>query len=152
MLNANRKQLQHSARTKKEAANALISSKQMHPAPAIYLSHVALECALKRRILIKNNVAHLDGLKRYLPKKEFDALFSGTTGHDLHSLERTARLRRYLVAYGNESLLAQEEWRKMGGNRPYSLRYGVELVSDSNATGQVRFASKLVDLILQEAP
>ncbi|MBI4663014.1 MAG: hypothetical protein HY735_29750 [Verrucomicrobia bacterium] len=54
MLNANREQLRHSAQTKKDAASALMNTKQAHPAPAVYLAHVALECALKRRILIKN--------------------------------------------------------------------------------------------------
>ncbi len=39
----------------------------------------------------------------------------------------------------------------MGGERPYSLRYGVDQVTARNAAAQVQFASKLVALILQEA-
>jgi hypothetical protein len=151
MLNTTCDQFRHSAQTKKEAASALMAGAQVHPVPAVYLAHVALECALKRRILIKNNVKHLNELKRYLPEKEFEALFSGTRGHDLHHLEQTAGLRRYLVATNNEALLREREWRSMGGQRPYSLRYGTETMRTAAATCQVRFAAKLADLILQEA-
>jgi len=104
-----------------DAANALVSGRQSHPTPAVYLSHVALECALKRRILIINRAAHVNDLKRLVAQEDFDRLFSGTTGHNLHSLERTAALRRYLTASGNESLLAHRAWRNMGRERPYSL-------------------------------
>ncbi|MEW6667616.1 MAG: hypothetical protein AB1512_20605 [Thermodesulfobacteriota bacterium] len=150
MLNANREQLRHSAQTKKDAANALVGYRQPHSAPAVYLSHVALECALKCRILIKNKARDIDDLKKYLPKETFDALFRGPTGHDLHHLEQTAALRRYLEASGHKTLLQKREWRDMGGQRPYSLRYGVETVSADNAAEQVRFAAILVDLVLQE--
>jgi hypothetical protein len=43
MLNANREQLRHSAQTKRDAANALVGHRQPHSAPAVYLSHVALD-------------------------------------------------------------------------------------------------------------
>src|SRR5437762_359428 len=151
MLNANRNQLRHSAQTKKDAAGALITGGKAHPSPAVYLSHVALECALKRRILINNRAMHIEDLRQRLQEDTFNALFRGPTGHDLHHLEKTAALRRYLVASGNESLLEGKEWRKMGGQRPYSLRYGVEPVTAQTAANQVQFASKLVALILQEA-
>jgi len=151
MVNANRDQLCHSARTKIDAANALVSGGQSHPTPAVYLAHVALECALKRRILIKNKAVHVNDLKRYLSQGDFDRLFSGTTGHNLDCLERTAGLRRYLTASGNESLLKHRAWRKMGGERPYSLRYGFETIALCNAKEEIRFAGNLVALILQEA-
>jgi hypothetical protein len=151
-VNANRDQLRHSARTKKDAAKALLKDKQPHPVPAVYLSHVALECALKRRILIKNGATHIDDLRRYLPQEDFTALFSGATGHDLHRLEQTAGLRSYLAAHGRDSLLADEQWRKMGGQRPYSLRYGSETVTAHEAREQVQFAGTLADLMLQGAP
>jgi hypothetical protein len=151
MVHANREHLRHSAQTKKEAASVLINSRQPHPVPAVYLSHVALECALKRRILIRSRAAHIGDLKRLLPEQDFDALFSGATGHNLHRLEQAAGLRRYLVASGNESLLAGRDWRRMGGQRPYSLRYGVETVAAQDARDQVNFAAKLADLILREA-
>jgi hypothetical protein len=60
-------------------------------------------------------------------------------------------LRRYLVACGNESLLKCRDWRNMGGQRPYSLRYGIETVTAQDARNEVIFATKLADLILQEA-
>ncbi len=134
---------------KKNAANALMNGRQLHPVPAVYLAHVALECALKRRILIRNKAVHIGDLKRYLPQREFEALFSGTAGHDLHRLQATAGLRRYLIACGHESLLENDAWLNMGGQRPYSLRYGIEAVTVRDAKSQVRFAAKLADLILQ---
>jgi hypothetical protein len=151
MVNVNRDQLNRSARTKMEAAKALVSGRQSHPTPAVYLSHVALECALKRRILIINKAAHVNDLKRYLRQDDFDKLFSGTTGHNLQRLEGTAGLRRYLTALGDEHILAHRAWRNMGRERPYSLRYGFETVALHNAKDEVQFAGRLVDLILQEA-
>ena len=150
-MNANRDQLCHSARTKMEAANALVSGRPPHPTPAVYLSHVALECALKRLILIKNGAEKVNDLRRYLPQADIDRLFTGTTGHNLHLLEQTAGLRRYLTASGDESFLTHRAWRNMGGERPYSLRYGFETVTLESAKGEVQFARRLTDLILQEA-
>jgi hypothetical protein len=126
-----------------------MSGKSAHPVPAVYLCHVALECALKLRILVKNNATHVEDLKRFLQKEDFESLFYGKSGHDLHHLERTAGLRRYLVASGRESLLEDGGWAKMGGARPYSLRYGVENVQADEAAEQVRFAVKLTDIVLQ---
>lgn len=70
MINTNHEQFRHSAQTKKDAACALIKGKRAHPAPAVYLSHVALECALKVRILRRNGARHIDDLKRFLPENE----------------------------------------------------------------------------------
>jgi len=151
MINANRDQLRHSAQTKKDAASELMRGNRLHPVPAVYLSHVALECALKRRILLKNGVKHIDDLKRLLPGTIVDALFRGTKGHDLHHLAGTAHLRKYLAVYGNRSLLDQPEWQTMAGDRPYSLRYGIETVETGEAKKQVQFAISLADLILKEA-
>jgi hypothetical protein len=148
MVNVNCEQLRRSAQTKKDAANALISGKQPHPIPAVYLSHVALECALKRLILIKNGAEHIDDLKRKLPPETFGSLFSGAAGHDLHHLEGTATLRRHLAASHNESLLDNRVWHSMGHPRPYSLRYGCDAVTAQDAGDQVRFAAKLAELIL----
>ena len=151
MLNVNRDQFRQSAQTKTTAARALISGNQTHFVPAVYLSHVALECALKRRILIKSNAKHIEDLRGLLPPETFEALFNGTTGHDLQHLARTAALHRYLTASGNHSLLERDEWRKMGGQRPFSVRYGVEAVAADKAKDQVNFSTELANLMLQEA-
>jgi hypothetical protein len=150
MLNVNREQFRHSAQTKKVAAQTLLDGNSKHPYPAVYLSHVIIECALKRRILIINNATHLNELKKKMQAEDFNALFMGATGHDLHHLHRTASLRRYLEAKGQASLLDEPEWAKMGGQRPYSLRYGVEKLAARDAEKQVEFARKLVELLLQE--
>jgi hypothetical protein len=151
MAYPNREHLRQSAQTKKDAAKALVSGNRLHPAPAVYLSHVALECALKRRILIIGKATHVGQLKDYLSPAEFETLFSSAAGHDLHRLERTAALRRYLTASGNESLLSDRRWHSMGGERPYSLRYGLEPISTQDAKDQVQFAANLAELVLQEA-
>jgi hypothetical protein len=152
MLNINRNQFRHSAQTKTTAAGALVSGNQTHFVPAVYLCHVALECALKHRILTKNNAKHIEDLSHRLNPEDFDKLFNGSTGHDLHHLAETAALRRYLVARGHHSLLERGEWRKMGQRpRPFSVRYGVEAVTAGNAKSQVQFSIELTNLMLQEA-
>ena len=150
MLNVNRDQFRHSAQTKTAAARALVADRQTHFVPAIYLSHVALECALKLRILLKNSAQHVERLSHLLPKKEFDALFNGRTGHDLHYLGNTACLRRYLIAHGSEHLLDSQEWKAMAGDRPFSVRYGTENIPARTARSQVQFSAQLAALILHE--
>jgi hypothetical protein len=151
MINANRKQFEHSAQTKRDAAHHLICGTSKHPAPALYLSHVSLECALKLRILKTNGAIHINDLKKLLPEKTFEGLFNGATGHDLHHLAKTASIDRMLVATGNEALLEQPEWRAMSGDRPYSLRYGTETVSAASARHQIDLAVRIADLILKGA-
>jgi hypothetical protein len=149
MVNANHKHFQHSARTKKDAACYLLSGSEKHPTPAVYLSHVTLECALKLRILRKNGAKHIDDLRRLLPDRIVDSLFNGATGHDLHHLAKTASIERFLAANGKAALLHQPEWKAMAGQRPYSLRYGSEAVSNEDAKRQVDFAANLTNLILK---
>ena len=149
MINTNHEQFERSARTKNNAARALINGTRKHPAPAVYLSHVTLECALKMRILRRAGATHINDLKRLLPEQVFNSLFNGATGHDLHHLAKTASMDRFLEAGGNKSLLKQPEWVAMAGERPYSLRYGIESIGDADAKRQVDFAAKLADLILE---
>jgi hypothetical protein len=81
----------------------------------------------------------------------FNGLFRGTSGHDLHHLANTASLERYLVASGKKPLDGQREWQEMAGDRPYSLRYGMETVRTNDAKRQVQFAAELTGLLLGEA-
>ena len=148
MINANHKHLKHSAKTKKDAAAALVKTKNKHSIPALYLSHVTLECAFKLRILRQNNANHINDLSKRMPKKAFESLFHGSTGHDLHHLAIAASIKRFLEANGNGHLLNQPEWQAMAGERPYSIRYGTESVDFINAKRQVDFAIQLTDLIL----
>jgi hypothetical protein len=149
MINTNHEHFRRSARTKRDAARDLVKGTRKHSAPAVYLSHVTLECAIKLRILRQSGVTHINDLKRLLPEQIFNALFNGATGHDLHHLAKTASIDRFLEAGGNKSLLKQPEWGAMAGERPYSLRYGTESVGDADAQRQVAFAAKLADLILE---
>ena len=149
MINANHKHFRHSAQSKKDAAVELVRGKRVHPGPAVYLAHVALECALKLRILRKNKAHHTDDLKRLLPGSTFDGLFTGSRGHALHHLARTASVAQFLEAQGKSALLKKREWQRMAGERPYSLRYGIERVTLAEAKSQVRFGEQLTDLILK---
>lgn len=151
MINASQDDFRHSAQTKRNAARELVRTKQFHPGPAAYLAHVALECALKLRILRNNNARHADELREKLPERSFNELFTGAKGHDLHHLAGTASIKRCLAANGEADLLKRPEWQAMGGARPYSLRYGIERVSTSDAQRQVRFADRLAALILNSA-
>lgn len=152
MINASQDNLKHSAQTKKVAADALIRDRNKHPSTAAYLLHVSLECAMKRRILIRNKVKSTAILKERLSPEVFESLFSGVTGHDLHHLAKTVSLRRYLEAHGKSTLLDNREWHKMCAPRPYSLRYGIEKVPDGTVNNLVKWAISLTDLILREAP
>ena len=148
MLNVNRKQLRHSAETKKNAASRLLEGGAAHAAPAVYLCHVAIECALKLRILTRASAEHVEMLQKSLPDSVFRSLINGKTGHDLSHLEKTACLRRALEAEGKEALLESKEWNEMQGGRPFSLRYGYETISADHASRHVEFTAKLVGIIL----
>lgn len=148
MINASQDDFRHSAQTKKDAACELVRGKHRHPGPAVYLAHVALECAFKLRILRHYRTRHTSGLRRILPEQSFSELFAGAKGHDLHHLARTASIARYLIALGEPDLLKQPEWQAMGGGRPYSLRYGIERVSAAEVKRQVELTERLTNLVL----
>ncbi len=149
MINTNHDHFRHSAQTKKDAACELVRGRQVHPGPAAYLAHVALECAFKLRILRKNGAHKTDDLKRLLHTTAFNDLFTGAKGHDLHHLARTASTARFLEAQGESALLKKPEWQRMAGDHPYALRYGIERLSLAEAKRQVGFSAQLTDLILK---
>jgi hypothetical protein len=152
MTNTHRNEFERSARTKLAAAEQLVAAKGRHPGPAAYLIHVVLECALKVRILVTQNAKRTEELRNScgIDEATFAGLFSGRTGHDLHHLANVARLNRFLVAKDRGSLLDSDEWKAMAGDRPYSLRYGTESVSDPEARKQVELARQLTSLILDQ--
>lgn len=153
MTNTLRNDLKRSARTKLAAARHLMEGRSKHPSPAAYLSHVTLECALKVHILVKGGAERTEDLrnKRGFDEATFDGLFNGRTGHNLHHLAKEAGLKRLLVAKCQDHLLKIAAWHAMSGDRPYSLRYGSEVVSDSDADQQVDLATKLTSVILENA-
>jgi hypothetical protein len=153
MISTHKHELTKSARTKLAAAQALVKGKTPHPGPAAYLIHVTLECAIKVRILVSQNAERTDQLRnvRGMDEATFDGLFKGRSGHDLHHLARVARLRSLLVAKDREELLMSDAWRAMAGDRPYSLRYGTVVISDSEAEDHLKLAKELTSLILHEA-
>lgn len=150
MISTHKDQLKKSARTKLAAAEVLVKGKGPHPGPAAYLIHVALECAMKLRILVSQRVERTDELRnsRGMDKTTFDGLFSGRSGHDLHHLAKVARLRSLLVAKDREQLLESKAWRGMAGDRPYSLRYGTEDITDSESEDHLKLAKEITLLIL----
>lgn len=153
MISTHKDELKKSARTKLAAAQDLVRGKARHPGPAAYLIHVTLECAIKVRILVSQNAERTDQLRssRGMDEATFDGLFKGRSGHDLHHLAKVARLRSLLVAKDREELLMTDAWRSMAGDRPYSLRYGTEVISDSEAEDHLKLAKELTSLILAEA-
>jgi hypothetical protein len=153
MINTHRDELKKSARTKLDAAQILVKGKARHPGPAAYLIHVTLECAIKVRILVSQNAERTDQLRnnRGMDEATFDGLFKGRSGHDLHHLAKVAQLKKLLVARDREELLMSDAWRSMAGDRPYSLRYGTEVISDSEAEAHLKLAKELTSLILDEA-
>lgn len=129
-----------------------MKGKAPHPAPAAYLIHVTLECAFKVRILRIQGVNRTGDLRnRGMDEDTFERIFSGRTGHDLHQLANVAGLPRMLEAKGKVALLETEIWKSMSGKRPYSLRYGTEVISAPEAEANLKLAKELTSLILQEA-
>lgn len=139
-----------SARTKLAAAQDLVTGKARHPGPATYLIHVTLECAIKVRILNSQKAESTDELRNRggMDEATFVELFRGRRGHDLHQLAHVAGLSRLLAAKDRSDLLKSPVWQTMAGDRPYSLRYGTEVVKDSDAKAHLKLAKELIWLIL----
>lgn len=153
MISTHKNELKKSARTKLAAAEVLVRGKAPHPGPAAYLIHVTLECAIKVKILVRQNAERTEELRngRGMDEATFAGLFQGRSGHDLHTLAKVAGLKRLLVAKDREELLNSEAWRSMAGDRPYSLRYGTEVISNLESEEHLKLAKELTSFILGEA-
>lgn len=116
------------------------------PQAAAYVLHVAVECALKVRLLSSNRQRSLAGLRTVMRDEAFSTLFFGKSGHDLSELARIVALERLLRAARNHQLLRRAAWRRMSASdRPYSLRYGVERIARDQALEELEVARAIIN-------
>jgi hypothetical protein len=114
------------------AASRLRSARRLlevEPIPqvVVYLLHVALECALKARIVRMARCRSVYDLRdrKLMPEQDFKRIFRGVDGHRLGELAQVARLNRLLADCGTK--LEERVWERMCHRmRPYSARYGSE--------------------------
>lgn len=117
------------------------------PASAVYLAHVALECALKAQLLSRGGCATTDDLAKKLPKVH-STLFRSARGHDLGALACQLGLKGFVETFG-KTWVDDECWKRMASSdRPYSLRYGAETISRSTAEDEVQRVSFLSETLL----
>ncbi|MBI2893934.1 MAG: hypothetical protein HYY06_10310 [Deltaproteobacteria bacterium] len=120
----------------------------MVPGSAAYLAHVALECALKARLLSRDGYASAEALAEKQPRVHA-ALFRSTQGHDLAALAGYLRLNAFVETQG-KPWLDDDCWKRMASSqRPYSLRYGAEPVAQASTQEEINRASALVEVLLQ---
>lgn len=116
------------------------------PSSAAYLAQVALECAMKARLLFRGNFPSAERLSLKHPKV-YEELFRSRKGHDVNRLATELRLKGLLETQG--SPLANDAcWNRVcSSERPYSLRYGAEHLSSVEAREDVDRASSVVEAL-----
>src|SRR5262245_31927737 len=88
--------LQKAARMRADVAQSLLPQSGGDPQVASYLIHVALECALKARLLRAAGMNTLHELANTMKGDDLRELFFGRTGHQLTRLAAKAGLQRLL--------------------------------------------------------
>lgn len=120
------------------------------PVPAAYLTQVAMECAFKARLLTLYNCARVTEFKDKQPVL-WDKFFTGAGGHDLGELVKGTDMGRFFAARKEASLFNGPVWNRMKSQspdkRPYSLRYGWESLSDSQALEELNVCDNFLRLL-----
>lgn len=117
------------------------------PASASYLAHVALECALKARILEQGGCTSVEELQKKHPKVH-GPLFTTKQGHDLERLAKELGVDRVLATMGKQ-WWDDDCWKRLSSSkRPYSLRYGTEEVDDASVTEEVERCTEILEVLL----
>ena len=121
------------------------------PMSVAYLAHVAIECALKVRLLYRSGCASKEELAAKQPSIH-RAMFQGKQGHDLQLVATQVRLRAAMVSEG-KAWKEDDCWKRMASlNRPYSLRYGFEALTKLEAEQELARAEEIVSAILAGTP
>ncbi len=148
-MNVGRTDLSAAARARLEEAGLLLRTDGGRLQGACYFGHIALECALKLRLLAAARAQDLNDLRR-LQGALADSLFCTARGHDLARLAQAAGLMRFLQAGGRTALLDGPIWRRITKtDRPYSLRYGHERPARRQSQEEVDLAGQIVELLLE---
>ena len=129
-----RNQFCKSARNKITAAGILCNDDKKLPTEAAYLCMVALECAIKRRILSKNNFKCSEDIPN---DHNFSKLFNTSLGHNIEVLANKTKI--------NLRIDGKIRQRVFNSLRPYSLRYGSEQVSLKHGKEEYLYAEQIVN-------
>ena len=151
VVDVTRRQLAKAARQRIEAAQQFVprpnESFVPRPAVAAYLAHVGMECLLKAWLMVKNNANDTQQLRKRLPEREADELFSAK-GHNLVALAEKAALKRHLVAENEPGLMDLAAWARLATPpRPYNLRYGVLNLGLDEAKEEVELALTILRVV-----
>lgn len=140
-------QLKSAATKRLQGAKRLLETSPV-PQLVVYLLHVALECALKARIVRRAGCRSVHDLreKKLMPEHDFARIFRGTDGHRLGELSKIAQLAQLLAA--NDVEVENAVWQRMCHDlRPYSARYGSENPSVAIAKAEFTVGETLVTLL-----
>lgn len=151
-MNVRRDHLKQAALARLESARHLLQVDGGRLQAACYLSHIAVECALKLRLLDRQRAATVEDFERKAGKDAFETFFRGRRGHSLAALAEAASLPGLLAARRRAHILEARAWNRVRhSDRPYSLRYAYETPSRPQAEEELSVAEDIVRMILEEA-
>lgn len=139
------------AATRRISAAQQTMSNQATPQVCVYLVHVALECALKARIVRKSGCRSPREIRDTgkIPEADFNRLFKGTDGHRISELANYSNLKRLLAAA--DATLNAPTWQRIcHPQRPYSARYGSEDPSVAIAAAELEVGIHIVGIVNED--
>jgi len=132
------KQLRDSAQRKLDGAERLLEGDSPLPSESAYLASVAMECALKTLLMIKNSIRDTQAIEE---NHQLGPCFRGKHAHNVD------RLLSHLKDADLSSISGDLHVRMTGSGRPYSLRYGEEKLDAGQARDEIKWAGKAVSKI-----
>ena len=128
----------------------------LRPFSHAYLRVLAFECAAKALLLKTMKATDVADLKRK-NEKAWKSMFTDSGGHDMRKLEKAVDLRNKMTL-AQKTFPTDPDWHRLAGNggapatdRPYSLRYGADAVSPSEAAAEAVHLDTFVDVMLTSA-
>lgn len=97
-VNYRRAHFRDAAQARRDSARQLLSEGAQRPQAACYLAHIALECAMKLRILVKYGAHTVEEFERRAGQDLTSRIFHSSTGHSLAELEKASGLAALLTA------------------------------------------------------
>jgi hypothetical protein len=133
-----REEFRISARRKIKGAEILLGKKNLC-AEVSYLCMIAMECALKRKLLSKYSFRRSEEINE---DHQIANYFKSSLGHKIQILSKKVDIRKKIDKHIEKRIFSE--------NRPYSLRYGSENVNDNDCQKEFKYAKSLVDELEQE--
>ncbi len=116
------------------------------PATAVYLTHVALECGMKARLLRKTGCNTVSEFCKKQPIL-YGKLFHSKIGHDINELSVGVNVQS-LYRTDGKTWKNDTCWKRIiKRERPYTLRYGAEAVTVTVANEEITRVSELLDVL-----